>query len=127
MDHLITRSDRLKKKLEDLDFEMYAAKAKMDRARINKNYYKYMVISSEKNLAELSRDNITVNMREFAKIRKELAMARERLAHFLMEYSNHVRFLEAAIPRYEAMKMEYDDIINQLQNRKVILLFKRKT
>lgn len=126
MDHLITRADRLKRKLENLDFEMYSTKAKMDRSRVHKNYYKYMVVSSEKNLKELSRDNVTVNMKEFATIRKELQMARKKFAHHMMEYGTYAGFLEKAIPRYEKMKMEYDDIIRQLQDRKVILLFKRK-
>jgi len=126
MDNLIIRSDRLYRKLQDLEFEIFACRSKLDRARISKNYYRFLVNQHRINLNELSKDHVTVNMHEYAKIRAEYKHAIFKLEQAEVEHRVYSSFLEKALPRYMEMKREYDDIINTLSNQKVILLFKRK-
>jgi hypothetical protein len=126
MDSLTIKSDRLYRKLQDLEFEIFSCRSKLDKARISKNYYRFLVNQHRINLNELSKDYVTVNMHEYAKIKTEYKHAIFKLEQAEMEHGAYSSFLEKALPKYIEMKEKYDDIIKTLNNQKVILLFKRK-
>jgi hypothetical protein len=120
------RADRLRTKISNLEFELHSAKVKMDKARQNKNYHKCIVIYSRKNLRELARENITVNINEFYKIKMELKHAELYFEQFKLQYDTYLKFLDKYTPICEAYKEEYNDIIKRLDDRKIILIFRGK-
>jgi len=126
MDDLLTKIKILKRKIDNLEYEIYSTSAKKEKSRINYNYYKFVVAKFEENLFELRVKDRVVSIVEYSKIAREYDYALTSLKKYKGEYEYYSEYIDRSNKKFNEMFMEYENISKILNNRKVILLFRKK-
>ena len=126
MEDLLIRAKSLKRQIDNLEYEIYAARAKKEKSRINYNYYKFVVSKFEENLLELRIEDRVVSINEYSKIKKEYKYASASLKKYKFEYDYYDEYIIRSEERFNSLNLEYIRIIKILNNRKVVLLFRKK-
>ena len=126
MNDLFIRVKNLKRKIDNLEYEIYAARAKMEKARVNYNYYRYVVDKFKENLSELRIKDRVVSIIEYSKIIKEYKQSTTALGKYKSEYDYFKEYIDVSEKRFGKMNIEFDKISKILNSQKVVLLFRKK-
>jgi len=126
MDATEIEAKMLSRKLGNLEYNMYAYRATLDKIRIDLNYYRYVTSRLRKTLKFLKRKEVVVSINEYKKVVGELRRSTQRVEYFFRERSRVLRMLSDAEARYSKLEQRYAEVERTLRNRKVILIFRAK-
>ena len=126
MDNLFRRYTFLEKKLNSIEYDISIHNKKVREINARKSYCNSCIKTYKDNIKVLKTEKITVSLEEYKKVDKEYAYTVDRLRYFDNEQKGHLSTIEHLEASYKKVKIEYEELKNTLNNRKVVLMFERK-
>lgn len=126
MDAYITESKSIKRKIDNLEYTVYACRSNLDKIKKDLRYYTHVTESLMNNIIALKNGDVVVSMYEYKKILEEYKFAANRVDGMISEalrLDSMIRDSESRRQKLLARKEFLDNIIN---NARVVLLFKKR-